>query len=1413
MKSIGIDIGSENIKVTQLTLNNNVYTINNRFSVPHSKKPEYALRKIIEELNIQKSDYICTTGRYRNFAENFGIPEKLARTKGFRFLYPNFEEVAILSVSSHGYSLIEIFKDGRDLIHHNSNCTAETGNFISQLIDRLNISFEDINSLTQGYNSTQKLMGRCPVLLKTNLTHLANKGVDKVEILTALFDTIAESSLTLINPARTPSSIYLSGGVFKIQRIKEKVKSFLVENNMNLIDDINDHFIYTEAIGCAVYAMENKIKHSHAKSVQLETKNIGILPRLRDSLSRVKRINDSCYNISNGICNVILGLDVGSTGSKLVAYDIDKMALVYHDYVSTNGDPIHSTLKLIDNLHLQQSLNINVRGFGVTGSGREIAIALLTSSFGDGCVISGNELLAHAEGALYYNKDVDIIIEIGGQDSKFIRLSQGSVVEVALNESCSAGTGSFIEEQGKQFDKSPDANQLSLMAVESEYTVNLGRHCSVFMAEIMQQAIGLKYDRNAIIAGIYHSVVQNYLQRVVVDKPMGKNIYCQGMTFKSDALAAAFAMVLNRDITIPPNPGITGALGIAIIAFKRLKMKPAINYDIRELKYLSNFYKDSFECKSSTGCDKPGNKCEIEKLHFTLNGESKNIYWGGSCSLWSNTERPQSINPNNMPDIFKLREKYVADLVDKLKIYDDKKSVAISDGFQLKDLFPFFVSYINELGFNIVTENISDEDALAKGMHSTNVLYCAPMMIYSGVLNSFIERNIDYVFSPIMVDSPKIGSENYSKLCPIIQGSSNIIASGIQNESCKYLISPFIQIGKGNLESVEFIESCQEIAKLLNCEDLDWMSAYWKALKVQYQFDDYKQNIGRTALDFCKKQGVKPMVIIGKTYSIYNNILNSGIPKILRKLGAMPIPVDCFEVDSKTNDFDVFYWSCGQQSIRAAKRIRETEGIYAIFATNYSCGPDSFNQHFFRDVMNPKPYLIIDNDVRGSDNGIITRIEAFLECVSNSEHRANNSDLTYNKANYLPVSISIESIINDRTKLLIPYLGPTSDVFAAALRGSGIAAESLPIPDQSSIELGKKYTSGKECTPMISTLGSLLLYIEKNSLKDEKYVYFMPGSDGPCRFGMYNILQKIILDKIGLSEKIKILSSGNSNFVQDVPKGLFIILYIATCIIDSMNWCLHFTRPIEKINGSANDIFTKYKTKLMSHLENINSKNISTHQSLFQILSGQLFGCSEILKNAAIEFGAIQNNKELPTVSIDGALYIRCDSFSSDNLVEKLEKSGIRALPAQFFDWLEFLDSYEDKIGSSSIKSTFNQFLKYRIKETCNSIISKHSHCPKIPHLDAAIKSTKQYIDIKLMSESMLSVGKSMVLKRNRQIDSIVLVSPHECMQSKITESLLKEIYIKEGLHSNALQFNNDNIDSNKFDNLVFEIIENHRNS
>ncbi|MFH1573395.1 MAG: acyl-CoA dehydratase activase-related protein, partial [Acidobacteriota bacterium] len=710
----------------------------------------------------------------------------------------------------------------------------------------------------------------------------------------------------------------------------------------------------------------------------------------------------------------------------------------------------------------------------------------MATCFGTDGVFVLNEIAAHAAGALHFDLCVDTIFEIGGQDAKYIRLSDGRVVDCAMNEACSAGTGSFIEEQGSRFPQFTDVPGLGHAAMAAPGGVSLGQHCSVFMAEVIEEAFSAGIRQDVIVAGLYDSIIQNYLNRVKGNRSVGRVIFCQGMPFQADALAAAVARQTGSRVVVPPNPGTIGALGIALLAEQALPLPELPALDLPRFLAARIEKRDTFICKSTTGCGGSGNCCRIDFIHTLVEREHKRFNWGGGCSLYDRGASRKKL-PDLAPDPMREREKLVHELVGPCTRPRGKPIVALADEFMLKGLFPFFAAYLVELGLDLLVVGGADQDTLRRGIQEANIPFCAPMQLFQGLASKMADTDADFLFLPMIRSSQRNSGERHSAMCPIVQASPDLLRWNLGPGVEGRVISPVVDLGAESYQSREFIESCRALAIQLDINDDRWRQAHRAACEVQERFDAGCLAIGRRALEYCAGAGVTPIVILGRPYTIYNIVLNSNVPALLREQGAIGVPVDCYPVADEVPVFDRMYWGYGQRLLRAAHQIRRAPGVYSLYCSNYSCGPDSFNLHFYGYIMEGKPFAVIETDGHAGDAGTKTRIEAFLYCVHQDgrgdETRKTPKDFQAVEAGY----VTLPEMREQPDRVLIPWAGLTSEAIAACLTGSGIPAESLPKPGPEALRLGRRVTSGKECLPMCVTLGSLLEYLQSNYRNGDRY--------------------------------------------------------------------------------------------------------------------------------------------------------------------------------------------------------------------------------------------------------------------------------------------------------------------------------------
>ncbi|MBN1960332.1 MAG: CoA activase [Deltaproteobacteria bacterium] len=1411
---VGIDIGAESVKVVELVGDKTKLQWTRKELREHNKRPGEVISDILSQWDFVNVKGATVTGRLSRQIALTRVPPKQAIAAGYRYLHGD-EPGTVVSIGSHGFCVAEMRDSGNTVFRENSRCSQGTGNFLRQLTERFNVTIEQAATLVDGVTDPAPLSGRCPVILKTDMTHLANLGESQAKILAGLFDAVCENVQVLIKPYVSPPLLMLCGGVSRSQRVRENFRHFCKIHDMVLRDTELDYTLYLEALGCALIAAENTspIVALDSLIVRTHTSTLERLPALSLSLNRVQRQTRPSLNAAIDSCDILIGLDIGSTGSKAVAIAIQSQQVLWESYQRTNGNPVGAAINLIRAFCEGEAAHHKVMGFGVTGSGRDIVGSLLTTCYGHEAVYVINEIAAHAQGALFYDKRVDTIFEIGGQDAKYIRLDEGRVIDAAMNEACSAGTGSFIEEQGKRFANIKSVADLSDVAMHATDGVALGQHCSVFMAEIIDEAVAAGVDEDAIIAGLYDAVMQNYLNRVKGSRSVGNVIFCQGMPFASDALAAAVARQTHATVIIPPSPGMVGALGIALLA-QKAQVKKAI--DLSRFLSAKLVSKDTFICKSTVGCGGTGNKCRIDRICTEVGSERQNFNWGGSCSLYDKGTRKRKL-PNLSPDPFRQRDKLIDDIAARVGRHQGRPTVAMTDEFQLKGLYPFFATFIEALGFNIITHRGADRKALKRGIAGGNVAFCAPMQQYHGLFAQMLDSLPDYVFTPMIRHLPRVKNEPLAVTCPVVQAAPDMLALDLAPKLKAKLCSPVIDIGSGNLDADVLLASCSDTAAALGITDqTTWRSAYYAARKVQLAFDAKLLDYGKQALEFCVKNDIIPVVVLGRNYTIYNQVLNSNVPTILREQGVLAIPIDCYPIDDEVPTFHDMFWAYGQRILRAAHQIRDKVGIYSLFCSNYSCGPDSFTMHFYSYIMEGKPFAIIETDGHSGDAGTKTRVEAFLHCVRQDFEFASKGI----KCNKQPKQLKkIEAqrvrpreLIGSNEIVLIPRMGPGAEPIAAALTGFGIRAEALPQPDREALNIGRRYTSGKECVPMTITLGSLLQRIEQERDSQQRFAFLMPGSRGPCRFGAYKTLHKIVLERLGLNKRVRVWSPPFSNYFEDLPGGFTAICFSTFMAADLLLAAYHDARPSESHQGAARTIYSRYTTELNQALKRIGAGDLSTARVLAEVASGRLYGLTDLLARAAVEFAQVKEKRDLAEVLVVGEIYVRCDPFANDFIIDRLAERGIRARLAPMNEWIE----YSDFVGwFENLKSGINQriasIIRKRIQYLCYATVAQRMGFSPQLTVEQALNAASPYVRKRLEVETILTLGGPIHEWRHGRIDAVVSTGPLECMPNKIAESQYFHVAEREGLLSLSLSLNGDPVDQEIIDNFAYEVKARHK--
>lgn len=347
---------------------------------------------------------------------------------------------------------------------------------------------------------------------------------------------------------------------------------------------------------------------------------------------------------------------------------------------------------------------------------------------------------------------------------------------------------------------------------------------------------------------------------------------------------------------------------------------------------------------------------------------------------------------------------------------------------------------------------------------------------------------------------------------------------------------------------------------------------------------------------------------------------------------------------------------------------------------------------------------------------------------------------------------------------------------------------------------------------MTISLGSLLQRLEGERATDARFAYFVPRSAGPCRLGMYNWLFKIVLERLGWKDRVQVWSPADHDYFDGVPPGLAAVVFAGFMAIDLLQEALYEVRPVETQPGAAQAIYDRYHRELVALLEREAGGDLAIPTIMLQVASGRMFGCRELVRRAAAELAAVRSDREIPTVLVVGEIYVRCDPFSNDFIVDKLEQRGIRARFAAFNEWLEYTDWLAHVKGTKTgVRGGLTSLVQARIQDAMYREVAAPLGWPRRTSVQDSLAAASDYLRPELHGEAVLTVGGPVHEWRTGVIDGVVSVGPHECMPNKVSEAQFFHVAEREGLAAMTLAFNGDPLDPEVVDNFAFEVLSRHR--
>jgi predicted CoA-substrate-specific enzyme activase len=1392
MKTLGICLGASTVSLVQLenrradklqqppTTDARPHIISHAV-IPHDGNPRKALLAALTHLPLEMFDGIAATGRKFRSVVNFStISEPEAVEYAFQFVKPAHVFCpAIVSAGGETFMPYVLNTSGRIAnVYTGNKCASGTGEFFLQQIRRMGVSLEEAARWAVE-EAPYHVSGRCSVFCKSDCTHATNKGIPKSKVTAGLCKMMANKILELLKNIDR-HHIMITGGTVKnpmmVEYLRKEIPGLIVP----------EEGPFFEALGTALWALEHTTQKigSPAEIFKEKATSFDSHPPLSAFRDKVDFKSMEFGRIKPAdIC--ILGLDVGSTTTKAVLIRQADAAMLASIYLRTNGDPVGASRKCYAAIlqqiqrHVQAS-QISIVGLGICGSGRQIAgLHALT----EGVI---NEIIAHATAAIHFDPQVDTIFEIGGQDAKYTYITNAVPSDYAMNEACSAGTGSFLEESAKE-SLGLEMEEIANVALKGTTPPNFNDQCAAFIASDIKNAIHEGTLHEDIVAGLVYSICMNYANRVKGNRPVGEKVFLQGGVCYNQAVPLAMASITGKPIIVPPEPGLMGAFGVALAIKNRIEngLMDKKSFDLDILANREVMYRTPFTCKG--GKEKCDRRCTIERIAI----EDKTYPFGGACNRYYNL-RHNVRHKTEKLDLVRLRQdlvfrKYAGGTLSESGA-STRGSIAINRSCLVNTYFPLYSQFFSALGYRPVLPDKPSQS----GIDRRNAAFCYPAELSHGFFHALLQSEPppDYIFLPHFKSIPVQNGNTSAQVCPFVQGETFFLQTTFRNEisalkkTGSKILAPLLDLSKG-LESAR--EPLVQTALTMGAQRREADHAFDRALAEQVACLDEMKHIGEQALADLKSSPDKIGVILfSRPYNGFAEEAHMGIPSKLASRGILVMPFDFLQFEEERHKRHM-YWGMGQMILKAARLVQRHPQLFGTFITNFSCGPDSFIVGYFRSIMGRKPSLTLELDSHTADAGLDTRIEAFIDIVSAYRQlvaerkitvrprafRPARTDLVNGHPAVIPSSGANIPITDPRVTVLIPSMGKLgTEAISTVFKGMGINAKALPPADEAVLKLGRGNTSCKECLPLILTTGALLNYVRNHKRPNEIVIYFMATGSGPCRFGQYYIFMEDLIKRLELPD-IAILALSSENSYLGMTKDFELHAWWAVILSDIMEDIRSMLLANAQDISQAIACFDRVWGTILHGLE-----------------SGDFKQLEDSLTQGAAALAAIPLKippAAVPLISLTGEIFVRRDGLSRQHLTEKLAAKGFATICSPVSEWVlyseylvenGFVDNRLSLMENLRLKVRKQLMKKY--EKAIRSILSSSGLLmSEPPNIKKIIGHAAPYISPNLAGEAILTVGSSM-LEIGLNVCGVIAIGPFGCMPNRLSESILNEIMKRE---------------------------------
>jgi predicted CoA-substrate-specific enzyme activase len=1350
-ESLGLCVGASTLSLVRTRMNGQGAEVLWTRSEAHEGNPRALLRGMLASVPDLPTLRVAATGRkFRSQLALSTIPEPEAVELAAAHVLPeNHPYRTILSAGAENFMVLHLNDANRiEELYTGNRCAAGTGEFFMQQLRRMDISLDDAAGMELG-ETPHPVSGRCSVFCKSDCTHALNKGVAKDHVVSGLAKMMAGKLVELFKNKKQRAAMLVGGCAAipgLVHHLKQEIEELFVPEEAG----------YFEALGAGLWALENEtLPCDSIDALFMDCNaNASFHPPLSAFMEQVDFKAGSRSEAEAGD-RCLMGLDVGSTTTKGVILRRADQTILASEYLRTNGDPVGASRRVYQSLADQIAVPLQIEGIGVTGSGRQIAgLHAMT----DGVI---NEIIAHAAAAVHFDPQVDTIIEIGGQDAKYTHITNGVPSDYVMNEACSAGTGSFLEEAAKE-SLGLDVTAISEAALQAEAPPNFSDQCAAFIGSDIKRSVQEGIGVPDIVAGLVYSICMNYNNRVRGNRPVGDKIFIQGGVCYNKAVPAAMAALTGKPVVVPPDPGLMGALGVALEVGRRMEqgLLAEGNFELQHLADRALTYLDPFECKGGKeGCD---HSCEVARIRV-----NEKIYpFGGICNRYDNLVHHRE-NKGSGLDLVIARERR---LFRDLAPGDERPTVGLNRSLLSHTYFPLYNRFFSELGFRVVLPDGIDPH----GADQQGAAFCYPVELAHGHMAQLMKLAPDFLFLPHLRGIPSGEKGENSCTCVFVQGEPYYLRAAFPGIDKDRILVPYFDFSLGIENNLAAFE---EVATRLGADRGQAKRALKAAMAVQEECFSELRALGAEALRALEDDAeAMAVVLFGRPYNAFTGVANKGIPAKLASRGVRVIPFDMLPLmEEKLGAEHNMYWGMGRNILTAAQYVKKHPRLFGTYITNFSCGPDSFILGYFQGIMGRKPSLTLELDNHTADAGIETRIEAFLDIVQ-YYRQIEAQDAACARGNgFRPALLEQQGKIpgvrtssgewlpltDPRVCVTLPSMSDWgTSLLAKSFARVGVHAIALPPADEATLNLGRGNTSCKECLPLQTTVGSLLRHLEQRPA-EEVTLYFMASTDGPCRFGQYEVFSKSLI-KNRQFENVALLSLTTQNGYSGFGTRFNVAAWRACLLGDLLDeiWATLLAGAVDREAALA--IFKEEHARILEVIPKD-----------WKIMARQLKRSAHTLSKIPLK----QPYHEIPKLSLVGEIYVRNDPISLQQLVERMADQGFIVRRSKVSEWVKYLDWIARRhIEDSPTRGFwFRLWMKrYWERQIRKCLAPSGLIYVEDGKVEPIMEAGSRHVSPLLTGEAVLTVGAALheILTPSCGVLSI---GPFGCMPSRLAEAVLND--------------------------------------